>query len=245
MVLLHDDIRSPAPHLCLDFVLDHATHTLVTRLAISFHDEIIGKAAISLLNELVESDEDDHLLADYDFADGLLRFVDDISELVFFHENNDEVQSEAMELLFNITAKVKLNKDLLPFWFGLMHQPEQEGVEEEEVHTSLSKPNVVSNCRVDFPLCFHLVEHAYRQDSGDFARTAILYIVDLSSKVTVLEDWITNSDVFDLLASGLGALYSQLSRCVRSSFVGLITDYLQETDPWPATWEGSFHSLSI
>jgi len=206
-------------------VLDHATHTLVTRLAISFHDEIIGKAAISLLNELVESDEDDHLLADCDFADGLLRFVDDISELVFFYENNDEVQSEAMELLFNITAKVKLNKDLLPVWFGLMRQPEQEGVE-EEVHTPLSKPNVVSNCRVDFPLCFHLVEHAYRQDSGDFARTAILYIVDLSSKVPALEDWITNSDVFDLLASGLGALYSQLSRYVRSSFVGLITDYL-------------------
>ncbi len=47
---------------------------------------------------------------------------------------------------------------------------------------------------------------------GDFARTGLLYIIEAASSSIDLEQWIVESDLATLMASGLGALYSQLSR---------------------------------
>lgn len=47
---------------------------------------------------------------------------------------------------------------------------------------------------------------------GDFARTGLLYIIEAASSTGELERWIAESDLATLMASGLGALYSQLSR---------------------------------
>lgn len=47
---------------------------------------------------------------------------------------------------------------------------------------------------------------------GDFARTGLLYIIEAAYTSGDLEKWIVESDLATLMASGLGALYSQLSR---------------------------------
>ena len=47
---------------------------------------------------------------------------------------------------------------------------------------------------------------------GDFARTGLLYIIESASSSKALETWIVESDLATIMASGLGALYSQLSR---------------------------------
>ncbi|KAL0932708.1 uncharacterized protein CTRU02_211671 [Colletotrichum truncatum] len=47
---------------------------------------------------------------------------------------------------------------------------------------------------------------------GDFARTGLLYIIESASSDESLEQWIVESDLSTLMATGLGALYSQLSR---------------------------------
>lgn len=47
---------------------------------------------------------------------------------------------------------------------------------------------------------------------GDFARTGLLYIIEAASSSVALEQWIVESDLSTLMATGLGALYSQLSR---------------------------------
>ena len=65
----------------------------------------------------------------------------------------------------------------------------------------------------DFPLFYLLLDHVHHDGRvGEFARTGLLYIVESSARSEVLEKWIVESDMATLMASGLGALYSQLSR---------------------------------
>ncbi|KAK9326440.1 Retinoic acid induced 16-like protein-domain-containing protein [Lipomyces orientalis] len=65
----------------------------------------------------------------------------------------------------------------------------------------------------DFPLFYFLLEFIHHEDkAGEFARTGLLYIVESAWPSSPLEQWIIESDFGTLMASGLGALYSQLSR---------------------------------
>jgi hypothetical protein len=59
---------------------------------------------------------------------------------------------------------------------------------------------------------------------GDFARTGLLYIIEAASSSGPLEQWIVESDLSTLMATGLGALYSQLSR-------KLVVDHLPHNLP--------------
>jgi hypothetical protein len=65
----------------------------------------------------------------------------------------------------------------------------------------------------DFPLFYLLIDYVHHEGRvGDFSRTGLLYIVESASTSEELERWIVESDLATLMASGLGALYSQLSR---------------------------------
>ncbi|KAK9356080.1 Retinoic acid induced 16-like protein-domain-containing protein [Lipomyces doorenjongii] len=69
----------------------------------------------------------------------------------------------------------------------------------------------------NFPLFYFLLEFIHHEGrAGQFARTGLLYIVELAWPSSPLEQWILESDFGTLMASGLGALYSQLSRADRS-----------------------------
>jgi hypothetical protein len=48
--------------------------------------------------------------------------------------------------------------------------------------------------------------------AGDFARTGLLYLIETASRSKDLEKWLIESDLDTLMATGLGALYSQLGR---------------------------------
>ncbi|KAK4989020.1 hypothetical protein LTR28_001639, partial [Elasticomyces elasticus] len=65
----------------------------------------------------------------------------------------------------------------------------------------------------DFPLCYYLMDQVHHDGRvGDFARTGLLYIFELASGSEELEEWLIESDLPTLMATGLGALYSRLSR---------------------------------
>ncbi|KAK9367392.1 Retinoic acid induced 16-like protein-domain-containing protein [Lipomyces kononenkoae] len=71
----------------------------------------------------------------------------------------------------------------------------------------------------DFPLFCFLLEFIHHEGrAGEFARTGLLYIVELALPSSSLEQWILESDLGTLMASGLGALYSQLSRTMFRAF---------------------------
>lgn len=65
----------------------------------------------------------------------------------------------------------------------------------------------------DSPLCYPLIDRVHHDGRiGDFARTGLLYILEATGRSPNLEEWVMSSDLATLMASGLGALYSQLSR---------------------------------
>ena len=67
--------------------------------------------------------------------------------------------------------------------------------------------------RNQFPLFYVLVQYVHNDGPvGDFARTGLLYLTETASRSNPLETWMIESDLAPQMASGLGALYSRLSR---------------------------------
>lgn len=119
----------------------------------------------------------------------------------------EDIEADIVELLFGIAAKIRLQPEILPVWFTTTSAD------------SSGRPRAQSNDfagitqKEDFPLCYQLIDHVHHEGRiGDFARTGLLYVFESASKSMTLEQWIVNSDLPTLMASGLGALYSQLSR---------------------------------
>ena len=121
-----------------------------------------------------------------------------------------QLEGEVLELMFGIAAKIRLNPDLLPVWF-------MSEAQSASVSQSSGRPSMSLGDHKRFPLCYQFVGRVYHEGrAGDFARTGLLYIFESVSHSPELERWIIESDLPTLMASGLGALYSQLSRFVRS-----------------------------
>ena len=121
---------------------------------------------------------------------------------------DEQEEGDLVELLFAITTKIRLDPEILPAWFYPSHS--QEGTEQTGGKES---EFAGATRRTDFPLFYLLVDYVYHDGrTGDFARTGLLYLIDTASKSSELEKWMIESDLATLMASGLGALYSRLSR---------------------------------
>lgn len=146
------------------------------------------------------------MLGDERFAEQLMAFAENLSSLPGLSGSHTE--GEVLELLFGIAAKIRLEPDLLPIWF----MSEEEA---ETIATGSGGPgqSIPLGDHKRFPLCYQFIGRVYNQGrAGDFARTGLLYIFESVSSSPELERWIIESDLPTLMASGLGALYSQLSR---------------------------------
>jgi hypothetical protein len=118
-----------------------------------------------------------------------------------------DTEVEVVELSFNITTKIRLDPDILPAWFTAReHEESESGQGAHEKFTGKTH-------KEDFPLFYLLIDYIHHEGRiGDFARTGLLYIIEAASASVALEQWIVESDLATLMATGLGALYSQLSR---------------------------------
>lgn len=193
-----DESRKAAPHSCLQHISINQTYIIVVKVALeSQHPEVINHTAAFfhiLINGEVEGLLDNKL-----FSRSLLdlvrytitgpRTVADLS-----------LENELIELLFEIATKIRLDPDILPAWF----HPERDR----------SQPRLIQDVRRNqFPLFFVLVNFVHHDgQAGDFARTGLLYLTETASKSKQLETWMIESDLAPQMASGLGALYSRLSR---------------------------------
>jgi hypothetical protein len=203
--ILQDESRSPQPHPCLEFVAATNLYQPVGRIgALAQHDGVI-RETVSFFSALLES-EDDELLEDKRFSKALMTFVDRTCGAGNLYVG-DETEGEIVELLFGIAAKIRLQPELLRAWFITTGKP-------RAVAASAQKNSFVGvTSKEDFPLCYQLIDHVHHEGRiGDFARTGLLYVFETASKSPELERWIVESDLPTLMASGLGALYSQLSR---------------------------------
>lgn len=120
-----------------------------------------------------------------------------------------DTESRVVELAFNITTKIRLNPDILPAWFKTQQTRRSQDSRDHDNRDRFAGRTQ----RNDFPLFYILMDYIHHEGKvGDFARTGLLYIIEAASSSGPLEQWIVESDLSTLMATGLGALYSQLSR---------------------------------
>ena len=201
--ILQDESHASIPHLCIEYAASAQVYIPATEIALSTLDEGIIHALLALLNKLVDS-EGGNFLDHRAFAGSVTTFA---KEIIAHGLIDSDIGASLFEVLFSIAAKLRLQPEDIRFWFK---RGTQGGDEASLNHAAQSKFNDAAG---DFPLFYVLLDHVhYDGKVGEFARTGLLYIIESSARSEWLEKWIVESDLATLMASGLGALYSQLSR---------------------------------
>jgi hypothetical protein len=162
---------------------------------------------VGFFSTLIDSEEEAFVESDA-FANALMNLLVRITGANSIRLGR-ETEIEVVELSFNITTKIRLDPEILPAWFTAQeHQDELESAERDAHEKFTGRTN-----KEDFPLFYLLIEYIHEEGRiGDFARTGLLYIIEAASNSVTLEQWIVESDLATHMATGLGALYSQLSR---------------------------------
>jgi hypothetical protein len=172
----------------------------VTKLALTYRDEELARSATVFFNTLIDA-EVDGIVDNRVFSRALV----DLVRRNAVHA--DDVESRLVELLFGVANNIRLRPNILTAWF-IPKQPElpERELEEDEQFAGVTRKD-------DFPLFYLLVDYVHREGrTGDFARTGLLYLIETATRSKILEKWLIESDLATLMATGLGASYSQLSR---------------------------------
>ncbi|KAJ5960831.1 uncharacterized protein N7479_007981 [Penicillium vulpinum] len=199
--ILSEEARGPAPHPCVAYAASSQVFVTVTKLALSFYDEGVLRSATVFFNTLIDAEVDG-------VVDNRL-FARAIVDLVRRAEKTpEEIEGRLVELLFGIANNIRLQPDILPAWFV----PRATPIAQDSDSQGPSGTEFAGATRKDeFPLFYLLVHYVHHEGrAGDFARTGLLYLIETASRSKNLEKWLIESDLATLMATGLGALYSQL-----------------------------------
>ncbi|KAB8238183.1 uncharacterized protein BDW43DRAFT_306873 [Aspergillus alliaceus] len=197
--VLSDESRGPAPHPCLAYAASSQIFVTVTKLALSSYDDGMLRSAAVFFNTLIDS-EVDGVVDNRLFARALVDLVRRADK------HSEDVEGRLVELLFGVANNIRLQPDILPAWFA----PRSEDQDRDQ-QTNSGAEFAGATRKDDFPLFYLLVEYVHHGGrAGDFARTGLLYLIETASRSKHLERWLIESDLATLMATGLGALYSQL-----------------------------------
>ncbi|KAJ6089171.1 hypothetical protein N7499_004018 [Penicillium canescens] len=198
--ILSEESRGPAPHPCVAYAASSQVFVTVTKLALSFYDDGILRSATIFFNTLIDA-EVDGVVDNRLFARALVDLVRRAEK------SSDEIEGRLVELLFGIANNIRLQPVILPAWFVPRVSPVQDGESPSPIGTEFAG----ATRKDEFPLFYLLVDYVHHEGrAGDFARTGLLYIIETASRSKNLEKWLIESDLATLMATGLGALYSQL-----------------------------------
>jgi hypothetical protein len=162
---------------------------------------------VALFATLIDSEEEDFVENDA-FAKSLMNLLIRITGANSIRLGSD-TEVEVVELSFNITTKIRLDPEILPAWFTAQDHEVDSEAKQRDAHEKFTG----KTHKEDFPLFYLLIDYIHHEGRiGDFARTGLLYIIEAASNSVALEQWVVESDLATLMATGLGALYSQLSR---------------------------------
>ncbi|CRG83379.1 UPF0518 protein [Talaromyces islandicus] len=204
--VLSDESRGPAPHPCLAYASTSQIFVTVTKLALTYRDEELARSASVFFNTLIDA-EVDGIVDNRVFSRALVDLVRRNAV------HTDDVESRLVELLFGVANNIRLRPNILTAWF-IPKQPQlpERELEEDEQFAGVTRKD-------DFPLFYLLVDYVHREGrTGDFARTGLLYLIETATRSRILEKWLIESDLATLMATGLGASYSQLSRNIHPIF---------------------------
>lgn len=203
---LDEESKKTAPYSCLLYAASTQIYIIVTKLALSSQESGVISASARFFHILING-EVEGLLDNALFARSLIDLVKrTIGTKIIALSQQDE--GDLVELLFGIVTKIRVDPEILPAWFCPAHSQEPTDL------AGTKGPNFAgATRRTEFPLFYLLADYVHHDGrTGDFARTGLLYLTDTASKSKELEKWMIESDLATLMASGLGALYSRLSR---------------------------------
>ncbi|KAK2594164.1 hypothetical protein QQS21_008103 [Conoideocrella luteorostrata] len=204
--ILSDESRRPLPHPCIQYASIKQIYVPIGKIATTSYNEWIIKEAVLFFATLIESEEE-AFVENPTFSGSLTNLLVRITGVNSVRLGLD-TESRVVELAFNITTKIRLDPAILPAWFKTP-LPNANGERDRNDRERFAGRTQ----RVDFPLFYILMDYIHHEGKvGDFARTGLLYIIEAASSSADLEQWIVESDLSTLMATGLGALYSQLSR---------------------------------
>ncbi|KAH6662850.1 Retinoic acid induced 16-like protein-domain-containing protein [Halenospora varia] len=204
--ILSDESRRPLPHPCIVFASAKQIYIPIGKIATTSYNEGIIREGVAFFATLIDSEEENFVENDT-FSRSLMNLLVRITGANSIRLGSD-TEVEVVELSFNITTKIRLDPEILPAWFTTQRREESidDGQGAHEKFTGKTNKD-------DFPLFYLLIDYIHHEGRiGDFARTGLLYIIEAASNSVALEQWIVESDLATLMATGLGALYSQLSR---------------------------------
>ncbi|KAL8970991.1 MAG: hypothetical protein Q9197_003512 [Variospora fuerteventurae] len=205
--ILQEETHSAAPHLCMQYVSVSQVYILVTLVGSASLNEETTRQAIRFFNLVIDSEEED-FLEDEAFADRLISFVRVAATRM--NGMTPDTESELIELLFAIAAKLRQRPTIPAAWFRPTGDTNRKRLSQTGVPISKSQ---------EFPLMYLLLGRVHNDGKiGDFARTGLLYVLELAGRAENLEKWIIECELATMMASGLGALYSQLSSKVSLSY---------------------------
>ncbi|KFA69102.1 hypothetical protein S40285_00072 [Stachybotrys chlorohalonatus IBT 40285] len=202
--ILSDETRRPLPHPCIQYASMKQIYVPIGKIATISYNEWIIKEAVLFFATLIESEEE-AFVENSTFSASLTNLLVRITGVHSVRLGLD-TESRVVELAFNITTKIRLDPSILPAWFKT--QSDQQDAPKDSHDRFEGRTQ-----RADFPLFYILMDYIQHEGKvGDFARTGLLYIIEAASRSALLEQWVVESDLSTLMATGLGALYSQLSR---------------------------------
>ncbi|CAI6084167.1 unnamed protein product [Clonostachys chloroleuca] len=205
--IISDESRRPLPHPCIQFASLREIYVHIGKIAIISYNEWIIKEAVLFFATLIESEEE-AFVEKHTFSTSLTNLLVRITGANSVPLGLD-TESRVVELAFNITTKIRQDPAILPAWFNT-HEDDPKYAEGDRDYRDKFAGRTQ---RADFPLFYILMDYIHHEGKvGDFARTGLLYIIESASRSVLLEQWIVESDLSTLMATGLGALYSQLSR---------------------------------
>lgn len=205
--IISDESRRPLPHPCIQFASLREIYVHIGKIAIISYNEWIIKEAVLFFATLIESEEE-AFVEKHTFSTSLTNLLVRITGANSVPLGLD-TESRVVELAFNITTKIRQDPAILPTWFNT-HEDDPKYAEGDRDYRDKFAGRTQ---RADFPLFYILMDYIHHEGKvGDFARTGLLYIIESASRSVLLEQWIVESDLSTLMATGLGALYSQLSR---------------------------------
>lgn len=195
-LILREETGVAAPHVCLAYASSARIYDTISNVALMYHHEGSTREAVLMFNFFLDNEEEE-IVGDASFAKTMMLFMSKATGVGM------QAEGDIVELLFAIATKIRLKPATLPVWFV----PKRNN----STHANAMDPGKAPYD--DFPLFYLLLHFVHHEGSvGDFARTGLLYLVEAASHSEVLEGWLIESDLATLMASGLGALYSQLSR---------------------------------
>ncbi|TVY94112.1 UPF0518 protein, partial [Lachnellula willkommii] len=204
--ILSDESRRPLPHPCITFASSKQIYISVGKIATTSSSEPIIREGVGFFATLIDSEEED-FVENYTFSSSLMNLLVRITGANSIRLGSD-TEVEVVELSFNITTKIRLDPEILPAWFTARQRDDGSDSDDDAHEKFTGKTH-----KEDFPLFYLLIDYIHHEGRiGDFARTGLLYIIEAASNSVALEQWIVESDLATLMATGLGALYSQLSR---------------------------------